>query len=342
MIYYIRTMKFFLFLILSTLLFGADFRLKDRLEKAKPGDYIVTESNHMVTLLSVRSHTSSSLILEEISAPLQNLKKRPSSWPEWVKCKAPGHTSWSMLEMDLENGQILECYSFTRSAWIHLSAKESLIATLSHLPMKKIAPNDRRRIGPPPLTGETDIRKIWNPPLIVEGEKIEDATFDAYQTSWPEDGSELSGKTVALYFDKEKKFPFPFWVHVETSHLTGALRTIDSGKNLTSPYPNLPRRIPEFIGSPKKIETGLRLSIKSPKYYKNFELFAIDLTTKEKQITPLHYTLEKQEEEHLSLDIDQEELMQTLKTDHRYTFLLVPIGYSQSYTESPKSILWTN
>lgn len=329
------------FLLCLSPFFGAESRLKERLEKAKNGDFIVTEANKMVTLLNIRSITPNTLILEEISAPLQSLKKRPESWPDWVKAKAPGHTSWSMIEIDLQSGQVLECYSFTRGAWVHSSKNESLFATLIHLPMKKIDPDNRKKIGPPPLPGESDFRKIWNPPLVFEGKKLETATFEVFETTWPEDGTELSGKLVALYFDKEKRSAFPFWVQVETAHATAALRTIDSGKNLPVVYRTFPRRIPEFVGQPQKTENGLRLSLKSPKYYRQFELFAIDVTSKEKEIFPITHSLIQGDEELLTLEIDEEELQQTLQSDHRYTWLLVPIGHSESYTESSKPFVWT-
>jgi hypothetical protein len=337
------TMKnwFLCFLLCSSVIFGAEFRLKERLEKAKSGDYIVTEAGKMITVLAIRANTANSVILEEISAPVANLKKMPSSWPEWVKAKAPGHTSWSMIEIDLRSGEVLECYSFSRSAWLQVSQNESLIATLLHLPMKNIDSDRRKKIGPQPMEGEMDIRKVWNPPLVFEGQKVENVHFDVYETTWPKDGTELSNQIVSLYFDREKRFPLPFWVQVETSHATAALRTIDSGKNLPSPYRNLPRRIPEFVGHAQKTENGLRLSLKSPKYYRQFELFAIDITTKEKQICPVTHSLVRGEEEFLTIEIDREDLKESLEPDHRYTWLLVPIGHSESYTESHKPFVWT-
>lgn len=328
------------FLLCSFLLMGGEFRLKERIEKAKSGDYVVTEANKMVTLLAIRSISPTTLLLEEISAPLQNLKKRPASWPEWVKAKAPGHTSWSMIEIDLQTSQILECYSFSRATWVHLSQNESLFATLLDVPLLSIDPTRQRKIGPPPMEGEPDLRKTWTPSLVFEGQKIEGARFEVFETTWPKDGSEMSGQAVCLYFDQDKRFPFPYWVQVETSHATAALCTIDSGKNLPAVHRTLPRRIPEFIGNPQKTQSGLRLSLKCPKYYRQFELFAIDVTHKEKQICPITHSLVQGDEEFLTLEIDQEELKQNLQSDHRYTWLLVPTGYSESYTESHKPFIY--
>ncbi len=329
------------FLLLTLSLVAAPFRLKERVEKARPGDYMVTEAGKTITVLTVRAVSPHSLILEEISAPTQNLKPRPESWPEWVKEGAPGHTSWSMVEIDPSSGQLLECFSFSRSAWLQLTQKESLIATLLDLPMKKVASENQLKIGPPPMSGEPDFRKNWAPPFVFEGKNLEAPKFEVYETVWPKDESELAGQDVMLYFDLEKGLPFPFWVQVQTSHATAAMKTIDAGKNLPQIHRKIPRRVPEFVGLPRKSENRLLLNVKSPKYYKQFELYAIDVTTKEKQILPIIHSLLDGEEEWKTVAIELDELKETLQADHQYNWLLVPVGYSDSYTETAKPFVWT-
>lgn len=328
-------------LLLSTALFGTTFRMKERVEKARIGDYVVTEAGKITTLFCVRKNSPNALILEEISVPSQNLKKESiPSWAEWVQAGAPGHSSWSMIEIDPQAGQILECFSFSRSAWIQVSEKESLIATLLYLPMKKLAREQMRKIGPPPLNGEPDFRKIWAPPFVYEGKKIDAPQFDVYETVWPEDKTELSGKQMSLYFDQQNQLPLPFWIQIETSHGTAGLKTIDAGKNLPVIHRNIPRRVPEFVGLPLKTENHLLFNLKTPRYYKAFELYAIDVTTKEKQIFPITHSLLDGKDEWRTVCIDLEELNQVLIADHRYTWLLVPVGHSESYTESAKSFSW--
>ncbi len=329
------------FLLFAAALLDATSPLQERLEKAKVGDYIVTEGGQMVTLLAIRSNHSGTLILEEISAPLSRLQPMPTSWPEWIRAKAPGHTSWSMTEIDLAHGQVLECFSFSRSAWIQTAQNESLIATLLQLPLKKVSDEARKKIGPAPLSDEPDRRKVWHPPLMHEGKQREGARFDAFEAIWPKDGTELAGQEVLLYFDQGKHFPLPFWVEINTSHATVSLRTIDSGINIPVIHKSMPRRAPEFIGSALKTEKGLRLSIKSPKYYRQFELFAIDITTRDKQICPITHFASQETGEYLTLDIDRDELQASLEPKHHYTWLLVPIGHTQSYAESQKSFVWT-
>jgi hypothetical protein len=295
----------------------------------------------MISVLAIRSLTKKSLILEEIDVPAHAVNPRPASWPDWVRQHAPGHTSWSMLEIDFENQQLIECYSFSRSAWVNLSSQESLISTLLGLKLQPAKPDDLRRIGPEPPNGESDTRKIWNPPLVREGKQIEPIEFEIFHALWPNDGSELAGNTVVLYLDREGQSPFPAWIQMNTSHLVASIRMIDSGQQLPAHYQTLPRRVPEFIDVPKKTtHNGLRLSLKSPRYYRNFELFAVDITSPEKEIFPITHTLISGEGENLYLEIAQSELKNILQPNHRYTWLIVPNGHCEHYSESTRPFLW--
>ena len=77
---------------------------------------------------------------------------------------------------------------------------------------KENRPLPPRRNGPP---------SIWNPLSYSRREKSGKADFDVYQTEWPKDSSELSGKTVALYFDREEDFPFLIGSRLKRPHRTG-------------------------------------------------------------------------------------------------------------------------
>lgn len=329
-----------LFFFAIAALSANSFELKKRLEKAKKGDYIVTEIGKMTTLIAVRGLQSNSLILEEISAPSESL--HVASWSKWILEKAPGHTSWTMLEMDLQSAQVVECYSFSKSSWIRLSGKEGFFTTLLKLPMQPVSIQQQKKIGPPPMEGEPDVRKIWSPPFFFEGKKVESPHFEVFETTWPEDDSELSQQKVSLYFDKTQQIAFPFWVQIETSHITGNLKMIDAGKNLPPYYRTIPRRVPEFVGIPLTTEKALHLNLKSPKYYKSFELYAVDITTKEKRLLPITHSLIDGEGEWKTVAVDLEELGDTLQEGHRYTWLLVPIGHSESYTEMAKPFVWSS
>src|SRR3990167_5355909 len=328
-------MIFFFLCLFSFHLFANAPFFEERLKSAEPGDYWVVAGGKMVTLLSIQSIEKNSIIFEEISIPEEKGKMLSLSWPDWIKKKAPEHSSWSMFEVDRTSGEIIECYSFSRGAWLQLSPRESLIATLMQLPLMQVPKVDLRRIGPPPLAGEVDHRKIWQPPAIFEGKKTS-FLFDAYQTFWPKDGTELAGQKLLLYFDKDIQFPFPFWIQIETTHAQFSLRTLDARKHLLSPHKSLPRRIPEWVGQPLKNEDGLRLALKSPKYYREFELFAIDVTKKEREILPIDFSLIQKEGDLLLLQIEEEILKNSLTPGHHYTWLLIPTGHGESFIQSKK------
>jgi hypothetical protein len=328
---------FFTFFLFSALSSPA-LQFKDRLKNTNPGDYIVVQAGKTLTLLAIRDNNGKTLTFEEISAPLQDVN--PASWPEWVQTKAPGHTSWTMTEVDLNTGEILECYSFSRCSWTHVSPQESLLAGMLNLSMRHLPKDDLRKIGPPPLEGEPDRRKIWTPPFVYESKKITNTSFEAFAVTWPNDDSELSNKDAILYFDQEKKTHLPFWIDIETTHLTISLKTIDSGKNLPAIYKTLPKRAPEFLGSAKKTKTGITLCIKSSKRYKDFDLFAIDITTAPKELSPMEHTVLETKEELVIIEVPETELLQNLKPTHRYKWMLVPRGSNELYTQSATSFLW--
>ena len=77
-------------------------------------------------------------------------------------------------------------------------------------------------------------------------------------------------------------------------------------------------------------------------YYKSFELFAVDVTSREKQIHLITNSILESNGEALILQVDAEELSQILLPNHKYTWLIVPTGYSASYTELQKPFLWTD
>src|SRR5438105_11856830 len=268
---------FFILSLLSFFLFGTDLHLKQWLEKAQAGDYIVTETNKTVSVLSIRGVSDAAILIEEITAPMQNVPKI-DSWPQWVKAKAPGATSWSMIEIDMQHGQILECYSFSKASWLQLAQKESLLATLLGLPLQRVPAKKQKRIGPPPLADEPDTRKVWKPLVTFEGKKRDDIKFEVLEATWPHDETEISDKAITLYFDQE--FPLPFWIQVEGSHGTAVLRTIDAGHHLGSPYRSIPRRAPQFHACPEIGEKEVTLFVKCPKYDCDFVLFAVDMSHK--------------------------------------------------------------
>lgn len=222
--------------------------LKDKFISSKNGDYIVSELNQTYTLLRIHQISSEALILEEISFPPNAVKMGKDSLEAWLSKGAQGHTSWHILEWDLNNSKISECFSFTRNAWLLLNESDSILIKLLSLPLRKIPDDNRKKIGPRPLNGP-DYRKIWNPPLVIDGKQQKSPSFEAFSVNLPSDGSPLSGKRLEVYFDKKNpKFPFPYWAQItDDSNAAFKMRIIDSGENLFSPTLELPRRNKENL-----------------------------------------------------------------------------------------------
>jgi hypothetical protein len=313
----------------------ANVSLSEKFKSAEEGDYVAIQSGKMIHLIILRSITDHSWVFEEISVPES---KKIASWPEWIRKRALGHTSWSMLEIDRKTSQVLECYSFTKEAHIQISQKESLIANLLHLPLSKIPREKQRKIGPEPMEGESDFRKIWTPPLIFEGKKISSPRFDVFKTHWPIDESELSGRDILLYFDQTSHTQFPYWIQVETSHFTGNFRVIDSGKHLKSPQRPLPKRAPRFVKI-EKTPDQMVFTINTPSYFHQFSLFLVEIKGNEKILYPIESQLLKREGPLMTFTVDIEE-MNVLEERKRYSWLVVPDTPDISLNCMSKPFIW--
>lgn len=210
----------------------SEFRFKEQLQKGQKGDFIVVQNGKLFSLIAIKDLSQNELILEEISIFQDQLTKN-FSWKTWITNKAPGHTSWNVLDIDLKAGKIKNCYSISKKSWVNLSENESLLTKLLNLPMKPLPKDLRRKIGPPPMSGEQDLRPLWNPPVTIDGHKKEHVDFAVFQMKWPSDESELSGKYIDLFFLQNDSFPFPYWIQITSiEQLSVIFRVVDSGKAL--------------------------------------------------------------------------------------------------------------
>ncbi len=327
-------------LVFSVLLFliCSGFSLREKLETAATGDFIVTHQNKTYTLLLVRAISEGRIVLEEISIPQAERKKQSLSWREWVAKNAPLHSSWLAFEIDLGTGHILQCYSYDENSWIDIPRDESFFSTLLQLPLS-VLPNDRRkRLGPSPMQGEADLRSLWIPPLVVDGKELEKKDFDVFEARWPDDQTELSSKRLELYFDRMNLSAFPFWMEVDAGHLSLILRGIDMGKNLTSLQKELPPSRPRFVGREKIEKKEVQIFVAAPTFYKNFSLYALEAVSK-KELIPLSFSLKK--EEHLTtLSLSFKDLSKTLQKDHLYYWVLVPEKKQELAAVSRLPFLW--
>lgn len=334
-----------LFLCSSTLLSAQEtpHSLKEKFTHAQSGDFIVTSQDGNYSLLFIRQITSQILLLEEISVPSQHIDLKKTTWKNWVKEKAPGHTSWTLYEIDRGSGQLIECFSYSKNGWLYLDTSEQFLTRLFALPLSSVLQTERKKIGQRPNQNEEDRRSLWNPPMVVEGKKSLKPTFEVLKTQWPEDGSRLSLCFIELYFSKEDpSFPFPYWLEVHSPHYTFKMRTIDSGHGLVSAMQGpMPHRTPQILSKTQKGEKFWRLPIKTPSYFEKLHLFVIETTTEGKVTTSIPFTAKRgSKNEEMTLEIPCSKLKQILKTNHQYQWVLIPEGSADVYIESEEIFIW--
>jgi hypothetical protein len=91
----------------------------------------------------------------------------------------------------------------------------------------------------------------------------------------------------------------------------------------------------------KKADEQVRFTIKSPAYYKKFELYAFDITKPHEKIGPIPFTHTKApEKETLYLDVSEQTLSTFFKTGSRYKWLLKPENSTIHFVESEDFFLW--
>lgn len=212
--------------------------LRENLKQAQKDDFIVTAANRNLTVLHINELNGDRLTIEEITVAENRKIPQMYTWVDWIAQGAPYHTSWMMYEIDLRNGQIIRSYSFTKHCWMRVSEGDSFLSNLLNLRFSKVPEERRKRIGRGPSRAG---RPIWQPQMIVNGQKIYGVEFDAWKTQWPRDGGDLSGKFIEVYLPKESnRYPsyFPYWLEISGFVGGAKVRIIDSGQGMRSPQPS--------------------------------------------------------------------------------------------------------
>ncbi len=214
--------------------------LKDNLQYAQPGDYLISSARKTLTLLHIYAKQGPLLTIEEISVP-ERRRPMKRGWKPWVENNAPGHTNWVMYEIDLRSGKVLRYYSFTKRNWFEIPEGDLFLSKLLNLTFTKIPEETRKKIGGR-SRGRPDLRPNWQPHMVVEGQVVQGVPFEAWWTQWPRDGSDLSGKRIEVYLPRDnQRYPsyFPYWLEIQGMIGKAKIRIIDSGTHLHSPKPNL-------------------------------------------------------------------------------------------------------
>lgn len=217
-------MKKFLILALLLLAKVHALTLKEKLDEASLGSYVVTQQGHVFTFLRIYNKEGGKIYLEELTIPEEQFKRTNMNWRTWFTCGAPGNTSWNLLMINSHSGVFEGGYSFRSQQWLDTSSCDSFLTTLLNVNFTSV-PEDQRK-----MCGKGNSRTFWNPKFIVEGSQC-DASFEVYRTTWPSDRSELAGKTIDVYLPISQNGPtfFPTWISVEGNLQGSKIRVIDSG-----------------------------------------------------------------------------------------------------------------
>jgi hypothetical protein len=229
----------------------ATLTLKERFHEARSGDYVVVSQSHNYTLFHIYEKTQNAVVIEEVNVPeaqipqLRKGKKGAFSWRTWLQQAHPNKVCWAMYELCLESGKIKDYYSVSQKSWIDISTVQNFLPTLLNLKFTPIPKDRRKKLGAPPLAGERDLRRFWQPPLTIDGKTIKNASFDAFEAHWPQDKSAIAGRSILIYLlqdTPETPSYFPFWIELPDAPGEDKIRVVDSGRNMPSPITSFPRR----------------------------------------------------------------------------------------------------
>ncbi|MGR3973133.1 MAG: hypothetical protein QRY72_00935 [Candidatus Rhabdochlamydia sp.] len=312
------------------------FSLKDKITKGKPGDYVVIEQGKIASCLVIRLLTPDYVLFEEINIPYLAYPPQGTSWKEWIHQEAPGHTAWTSYLINLKTDELEECYSYSQQTWLSIDNPNHFLPQLLQLPLQQSQEANRKKIGPPPLEGEKDRRSLWNPPLIIEGQKIEKPLITAWVTQWPSDQSLMASSEIEMYFSS---LPFPVWIEVRVPHYKVNLRSIDIGHDLSSPKPTVFMRSFQFKQMPTLTEEGLSFTAQSPLYYASLKVFAIKVSPSEREMIEIG-TLAFSHSSPTLFSISREQLSHLLAHNERYQIALASSTYPKLITYSPFFFDW--
>lgn len=330
----------FLFLCMGLRVNAEDLSLSESLRDAKKGDFVVTSHSKNFTLFHVFDVQDSTLIIEEISAPIAE-KKQIKNWQNWVEKKAPGCTSWVIYELDLDTKKIEDIYSYSQKSWQKVYPGDQIFPTLINLTFSQLEDENRKKAGPRPLPEMIDERPLWQPPIFSNGKKIKGMSCKAYKAYWPDDSTELSGKKIEIYLPKKNDLVpsyFPFWIQVSNQFAQTKLRVIDSGFNLKSIHTHFPLPSPELISHQFNSKGELQFLVKSHPLFKDYNVFAKCSEDNEPMFSVPATIYETANKRKVKLIISNEELNNKLKTDKLYYFIFEPHEYSYMSIETSKPI----
>lgn len=225
-------LRFIWCIFLPTLCF-CDLSLQENIKKSQPGDYAIYEVDKTTCAIIIKKISLPFVTVVEINSPKKNIKKPR----QWIENGAEGNTSWLEYTVDIESIRIIDCYSRSQKSQVLMNKEDSFFLKLLELKFTHLQAENRKKIGPEPLSGEIDRRKVWSPPVLINAKRLKNVNVRAYGAKWPTDNSYLSGKQIHCYFSSAlENFYLPYWIQLtDESEAAFNIRATDHGKFISLP-----------------------------------------------------------------------------------------------------------
>ena len=184
--------------------------VSNRLNSLESGSCIIYELPQSVIAITVTKKDTHQVSLEAVTATKDVLnRENMASYLAWCHAGMPSASFRDELTFSLPDGKLAKTSSTVHNEWL---------LTLLQLSMEKVPSASRKRAGPTPMPGETDLRPVWQPRILVGGKRL-DTISTAYSVHWPEDGTSLANKEIILYFpdSKEAVSGLPYWIESPSS-----------------------------------------------------------------------------------------------------------------------------
>ncbi len=297
--------------------------LKDIFLNAEVGDYSIYQNGNSVTLLSIHSKELPFITFEEITLPKEiydNVKGVELN--NWLQKKAPGSTSWTLMEIDTSNLNITSTYCLSRKAHLFLNKEDTLISSLLGLELKASPEAHLARTGPRPATRKDD-RPIWVPSMFVNGKKETPAVVDVYVATWGKDSSPLSERNIDLYI--LNNFPFPYWIQIHGDYGSKKMVSLDSGHNLLSSITKIPRMPPKFISPLEKWNNDMEkfsFLVQGERTISNYTVYLLEVSKGKSKLVPIETTHQVIDTNVLKFDMLRSRLTEELTPGKKYRLYL--------------------
>jgi hypothetical protein len=232
----------------SSFLFS-DVCLKNNLQQAQQGDYVVISQNKIFILLHILNKNDEHITIEEVVIPKNRKTIHNQSWKTWINEGCNDNNSRILYKIDLATANCLHAYSMSQKKWLDVKCLGNILQKLLNINFVSIPQQDMRKVG---IENDKKLSShIWQPRMIKEGKITKGVIFEAWKAKWPKDNSILANKNIEIYLpvDQAKYLSyFPYCLEIINTASRFSMHIVDTGNTDQSAY--FTSSIPhEFINS---------------------------------------------------------------------------------------------